>query len=165
MNLKKTVLQSRKNFDDGLVLMVKLYDMIPEVKDDIIPFLVDLSSSERIDDELRAEIEAKILNNSLNFKDRSISIPCILKKDENGYCLYTINKTLRKSFSSLIEIRMESPWELIDINTKVPLWFIKAVPGFLDRLELKKEQIYFFKNILIEEEKEYSEVELEYPFI
>ena len=163
--MKKTVLQSRKNFDDGLLLMIKLYDMIPETKNDIIPFLVDLSTSERIDDNLRAEIEAQILNNSLNFKDISISIPCILKKDEDAYCLYTINKTIIKSFSSLIEIRIESPWELIDLEKKIPLWFIKSVPGFLERLDIKKEQVYFFKSVEVEKEKEYSEVELEYPFL
>jgi hypothetical protein len=166
--LIKKVNQSFDNFDDGLLLMVKLWDMTPTVKDEVLPFLVDLLDRKTLDDEIRAEIETKILNSSLNLKDKSISVPVIVKKDdlEDGvYCLYTINKNLRGSFSSVIEIRTMSPWEFVDLESKIPLWFVKAIPGLLEPLNLKKEDIHFFKNIDFELEKNRSEIEIEYPFV
>jgi len=163
--MTKTVRQSFSNFKTGMLLMIKMYDMVPEVKDDVIPFLATLVDKERIDAETKAEIEAQIMNNSLNFRDKYIHIPCIIKEEDGIFKLYTINKNVRGSFTSLIEIRTESPWEMIDMKYKIPLWFVKSIPGFLEELEINKDEVYFIKSITVEPEKEYSEVELEFPFI
>lgn len=163
----KKVKQSFSNFDTGLVFVVKLYDLIPSMKnEDVIPFLVDLTEKDRLSDEDKINIEAMIINNSLNFEDKFIRMPVLTKREGDVFKLYFLNKNLRKSFTSLMSIETKSPHEIIDVKTKIPYWFIKSLPALAKEVGIELKQIYTIKNILFEKygDKEKSFVELEYIF-
>ena len=163
----KKVKQSFDNFNTGMVFVAKLYDLIPTMKvDEVLPFLVDLTSKGKLTEEDKLEIEAMILNNSLNFENKFVRIPVLVKKEDDIFKLYFINKNIRKSFSSLMCIETKTPNEIIDVKTKLPYWFLKSLPALAKEVGIEKENIYVIKNITFEKygNLEESFVELEYIY-
>ena len=164
---RKKVRQSFDNFKTGMVFIVKLYDLIPSMKkDEILPFLVDLTKKEKLSQEDKIEIEALIINNSLNFEEKFIKMPVLLKKENKNFKLYFLNRNLRKSFSSIMCIETETPNEIIDIKTKIPYWFLKSLPALAEEVEIDVNDIYIIKDISFEKNgnQEDSFVEIEYIF-
>jgi len=145
-------LQSVENFRTGLVMMFKVYDMNPIINDDVLEVIDNIDA---LDDSMVMELKSILAKSFLNLGDKSISIPCIVKKDGDIYRLFTINRNVSGALSSPIEIRTLSPWEFIDLKTNIPLWFIKSIESIISDLNITKEEVFCIETVEFEDDKSY----------